>query len=122
MSPPAPGTGLGNPSPRDGIPVNAAIDRTWSDARPPGGSVTINGGNAITSTRRVKLSLRADDLSPRSGVAEMRIRNGGGPWTKWRDYATKMDWELSEDDEQKLVYVQFRDRAGNKLEPVKAQP
>ena len=83
--------------------------------------MTINDGNPSTSTRRVKLSLRADDPSLRSDVVEMRIKNGGGdPWTEWRTYATQVDWKLSEGEGEKAVYAQFKDRAGNRSEPVKA--
>ena len=83
--------------------------------------MTINNGKAITSTRRVKLSIRADDLSPGSGAVEMRLKNSGGdPWTEWRTYAAKIDWKLSEGEEQKVVYVQFKDHAGNKSDSVKA--
>jgi hypothetical protein len=31
-----------------------------------------------------------------------------------------VDWKLSEGEGQRMVYVQFRDRAGNKSEPVEA--
>ena len=69
----------------------------------------------------MKLDIHADDPSLGSGAVEMRIKNGGGePWTEWRKYAPRVDWKLSEGDGQKLVYVQFRHRAGNKSEPVKA--
>jgi hypothetical protein len=81
----------------------------------------IPGGVAITPSRRVKLNIRADDPTLGSGMVEMRIKNGGGePWTEWKKYAPRADWKLSEGDGQKLVYVQFRDRAGNKSEPIKA--
>ena len=117
---PVPGTGVGVPSLHDGISGGPALGRTRSDTRVPGNSVAINDGKATTSTRRVKLSLCADDSPPGPGVVEMRIRNGGDPWTEWRQYASKADWELSEEEGQKVVYVQFRDRAGNTSGPAKA--
>ena len=82
--------------------------------------MTINGDNANTSTRRVKLSLRAGGSPPGPGVVEMRMRNGGGPWTRWRQYASWADWGLGEEESQKVVYVQFEDRAGNTSDPAEA--
>jgi hypothetical protein len=108
-------------SPPDGMPATPPVDWTRSDDQPLVASVTINDNNAITSTRRVMLDIRTDDSSFGSGVVEMRIKNGGGdPWTEWRKYAAQVDWKLSEGDGQKVVYVQFKDYAGNKSEPVKA--
>ncbi len=45
---------------------------------------------------------------------------GGGPWTEWGQFATEVDWKLSEGEEQKMVYLPFRERAGNKSESAKA--
>jgi hypothetical protein len=116
-----PSAASARPSPRDRMPATPPVDRTRSDAEPPGPSVTINDGNATTSTRRVKLSLRADGPSPGFEAVEMRLMNGGGePWTEWRKYATQVEWELSKGEGQKVVYLQFKDRAGNKSDSVKA--
>ena len=117
----APGAASARPSPPNGMPATPPVDRTRSDAEPPTASVTINEGNATTSTRRVKPSLRADGPSPGSEAVEMRLMNGGGePWTEWRKYAPRVDWKLSKGEGQKVVYVQFKNRAGNKSDPVKA--
>ncbi len=106
-------TVLNIPSPHDEILGTLRVHQRWSDTQPPWGSVTINDGNATTSTSKVTLTLRAsDDFG--SGVAQMRIMNGGGhPWEKWRPYVTTTSWELSEGEGRKTVYVQFKDRADN---------
>ena len=119
--PQVPGTPSTFPSQRDGMSAAPPVEGTRSDDQPLGASVTINNYKPIISTRRVKLNLRADDLSLRSGVVEMRIKNGGGePWTEWRQYAPRVDWKLSEGVGQKVVYMQFRDSAGTKSELAKA--
>jgi hypothetical protein len=116
-----PGLGSGMPSPREGMSVATPVSEAFSDPEPQGASVTINYGKPITSSRCVKLNTGADVPSLGSGEVEMRIKNGGGePWTEWRTYAPRVDWKLSEGEGQKVVHVQFRDRAGNKSEPAKA--
>jgi hypothetical protein len=116
-----PGLGSGMPSPREEMSVATPVAGVFSEPEPQGASVTINDDGPITSSRRVKLSIRSDDPSLGSGVIEMRIKNGGGePWTEWRKYAPRVDWKLSEREGRKVVYVQFKDRAGNKSESAKA--
>ena len=89
--------------------------RTWFvDAVVPSGTISINGGNASTSSRSVTLKLSASDPSPDSGVASMRFRNGGTTtWSGWSAYATSKSWTLTAGAGTKTVYVQYRDRARN---------
>ena len=89
--------------------------RTWFvDAVVPRGTISINGGNASTSSRSVTLKLSASDPSPASGVASMRFRNGGTTtWSAWSAYATSKSWTLTAGAGTKTVYVQYRDRARN---------
>jgi hypothetical protein len=116
-----PNLGSDLPSPREGMSVTTPVVGAYSVPEPQGASVTIGHGKPITSSRRVELTLRPDDPTLESGVVEMRIKNGGGdPWTDWREYAPIVEWKLSEGEGQKVVYVQFRDHAGNKSEQVKA--
>jgi hypothetical protein len=95
----------------DGTPAS----RSWFvDSVVPGGTVSINGGAASTSTRSVKLRLSATDPSPASGVASMRFRNGGtSTWSGWYAYSTSKSWTLTAGAGTKTVYVQYRDRARN---------
>jgi hypothetical protein len=89
--------------------------RSWFvDTVLPKGTISINGGAASTSSRSVTLRLSASDLSPASGVASMRFRNGGTTtWTSWQTYSTSKSWTLTTGAGTKTVYVQYRDRAGN---------
>jgi glucose/arabinose dehydrogenase len=87
---------------------------TFVDTVAPNGTIVINGGDASTASRTVKLTLSARDPSPASGVASMRFRNGGTTtWSSWFDYSASKLWTLSAKAGSKRVNVQYRDRAGN---------
>jgi len=83
------------------------------DTTAPRGTVKIDGGRAVTTDRTVRLTLRASDPAPGSGVASMRVKNAGGAWKAWQPYATSRWWMLSGKAGKKVVYVQYRDGAGN---------
>jgi hypothetical protein len=89
--------------------------RSWFvDTVLPKGTISINGGAASASSRSVTLRLSASDLSPASGVASMRFRNGGTTtWSSWLAYSTSKSWRLTAGAGTKTVYVQYKDRAGN---------
>jgi Bacterial Ig-like domain/RTX calcium-binding nonapeptide repeat (4 copies) len=89
--------------------------RSWFvDNVDPKGTISINGGNASTSSRSVTLKLSASDPSPASGVASMRFRNGvTDTWSSWFDYSTSKSWTLTAGAGTKTVYVQYKDRADN---------
>lgn len=78
----------------------------------PRGSFKINGGAATTSTRAVTLSLSGRDPDG-SGVSQVRIKNGSGAWSAWRTYRRSVGWQLPPGRGTKVVWVQYRDRAGN---------
>jgi hypothetical protein len=87
---------------------------TWTvDTAAPSGTIDINGGDAFTNNTTVNLTLNADDPSPGSGVAEMRFSEDGTTWSEWELFATSKLWTVSSGDGQKIVYVQFKDAAGN---------
>ncbi len=77
-------------------------------------SVAINGGNAVTKSILVNLSLNAVDAT---GVVAMRFSNTGNinnptEWTPEEPYAISKAWTLTAGEGLKTVYVQFRDGAG----------
>jgi hypothetical protein len=80
---------------------------------PPFGTVTINGGAAVTNQLAVELALLAVDNS--GTVAEMRFSNNNNTWSSWELYGTSKSWNLNPlgGDGSRTVYVQFRDGAGN---------
>ena len=107
---------------------NAAL--ASEDPYPPSGSILINDGAPTTGELLVKLSIAAEDFfsggdggdaevvpgTPTEDL-EMRISNSAGfDGAKWQPFAsTVMDWELGDVAPRgtAVVYIQFRDEAGN---------
>jgi hypothetical protein len=91
------------------------IFRTYvtPDTVAPTGTVKINEGATRTTTRNVTLALNATDTQPDSGVQSMRIKNAGGVWSEWQPYAESKGWKLTTGAGKKVVYVQYKDAAGN---------
>jgi hypothetical protein len=74
------------------------------------GAVTQSSSPALT------LYLAANDAH--SGVAQMRLRNGGGVWSPWMAYQPSFAWDLtsfggSTSTGTRLIYAELRDQAGN---------
>ena len=81
-------------------------------------SLSINGGQSITKSRNAQLAIAADRVA--HTVTDMRLSSNGSDWTAWEDYVTPRAYTLSAGDGRKIVYVQFRDDAGN-LSPAISQ-
>lgn len=83
---------------------------TTLDLTNPTGSVTINGGDATTTSTAVRLGISATDAN---GVTQMRISNDGGATfpNGWETYATTKSWTLGGTGSQSVL-VEFRDDAG----------
>jgi hypothetical protein len=75
-----------------------------SEANPKEDFCSHSGGEDVTGDHR---SL------PGTGVASMRIKNVGGNWTAWQTYEASKDWRLTPGAGKKMVYVQYKDAAGN---------
>jgi hypothetical protein len=84
------------------------------DTASPTGSLVINDGAAVTTSRQVTLKIDAKDGL--SGVAEMRFAvnrtddAGFGPWV---DFATTFELTLPNYQGTNYVNLQLRDHAGN---------
>ncbi|MBI5233073.1 MAG: hypothetical protein HY880_01825, partial [Deltaproteobacteria bacterium] len=81
------------------------------DTTAPTGSVIINDDDTYTASTSVTLTLACADAT--SGCAEMRLTNDGDPWSGWEAYSTSKAWVLNGDDNLHIVYVEFKDAAGN---------
>jgi hypothetical protein len=79
------------------------------DTTAPTGSITINNDNASTYTNIVTLNLSAEDNFE---VAEMHFRNNEGSWTAWEAYSTSKNWTVPLGEGAKIIYAQFKDKAG----------
>ncbi|MGC5326889.1 Ig-like domain-containing protein [Brevibacillus sp. SYSU BS000544] len=81
-----------------------------TDNIPPTGEFLINGGALGTNHEKVSLSITASDDSP---SVEMRLSNDDSTWSSWEPYRSSKEWYLTTGEEQKNVYMQLRDQAGN---------
>ncbi len=82
------------------------------DTAPPSGTVSINSGDAYTTSTSVSLSLTYSDTT--SGVDEVRYSNDGVWDTEiWEAPAATKSWTLTAGDGTKTVYYQIKDVAGN---------
>ena|GEM_PF-4844718 len=79
-------------------------------------SVSIKSGAAFANSRSVILNLSASD-SPSSGISQMMISNSSSfDGASWEEYTTSKSWTLSSGEGEKIVYVKFKDGAGNMSE------
>ena len=97
--------GAGNVGAYSGASAQVEVDTT-----PPLGSIVVAGGAVRTNNPAVTLTLSASDAK---GVADMSFSNDGISWSGWVPYGTSMAWTLSAGDENKIVYVRYRDTVGN---------
>ena len=95
---------------------NVTATLVWSftvDTQPPTGSVVVNNGDESTTSTSVKLALAAQDET--TSVKEMMISNqsnfGGGNWESF--VTLKESWMLAPISGEQVVYVKFKDEAGN---------
>jgi len=75
------------------------------------GTISINNGAQYTNSTSVTLTLSASDSG--SGVSKMRFSNDGTSWSGEENYATTKSWTLTSGGGTKMVYVQYKDNAGN---------
>ncbi len=93
----------------DSVTIN-----TFTDTRPPTGTISINSGAATTYSTLVTLTLSAtDDQSGMGPGAEMKFSNDNVNWTDPEPYGTAKSWTLAGGDGVKTVYVNYKDAAGN---------
>ena len=81
---------------------------TLDTAAPTGGSVSINSGATITNNTSVTLTLSA------TGASEMMISEDADfTGASYETYATSKSFTLSSGDGTKIIYVKYKDLAGN---------
>jgi hypothetical protein len=81
------------------------------DNQAPTGTVVINGGASATNSTTATLMLTATDAV--TSVTQMRFSNNGTSFSAAETFAPTKTWTLSSGAGTKIVYVQFRDAAGN---------
>ena len=75
---------------------------------PSSPSLSINGGAGYTTSRNVNLTISA------VGATKMKVSNYANfSGATWENYATTKSWQLTANDGDKTVYINFRDAAGS---------
>jgi hypothetical protein len=82
------------------------------DTTPPSGWIWVANGAAVVNSTATTVETWASDLN---GPVQMRLSNGGSPWTDWAPVIDDalQPWTLPSDDGTKVVGVQHKDAAGN---------
>ncbi|QJC52509.1 DNRLRE domain-containing protein [Paenibacillus albicereus] len=99
---------------------NTATVTFFVDTAKPTGSVTINGGDAVTGEAQVTLSLAAADPgdAAASGLESMQLSLDGTTWSAAEPVAASKTVALPAGDGEKTVYVRYIDKAGNVSESI----
>ncbi|MBI4707280.1 MAG: gliding motility-associated C-terminal domain-containing protein [Candidatus Omnitrophica bacterium] len=98
------------------IGYSDGIKADFVDSQPPVGSIKINDGAAYTKTALVVLMLSAQDAPGGSGMgngAQMKFSNDNLVWSIPENYTATQQWTLPPGEGEKMVYVKFKDMAGN---------
>ncbi|WP_028612129.1 S-layer homology domain-containing protein [Paenibacillus harenae] len=83
------------------------------DKTPPTGSLLIQGGAAKTSSRTVTLTIAGTDQH----TIQMEFSNDNLTWsTPLEDISATKQWDLTDNDGSKTVYLKLTDKAGNTAE------
>ncbi len=92
-------------------------EETLEDGAPTIDTFNINDDESTTESREVILNISASDEVSLPENLQMRIANDGENWpdenTGWENYSTSKNWQLSEGEGKKEVYLQIKDEAGN---------
>ncbi len=91
------------------LDLYAAVGSPTVDVTPPTGTVTINGGAAVTRTAAVTLAITGTDAG---GVTRMCVSNTA-TCTTYEAFAATRTWTLVAGDGAKTVSVWLRDAVGN---------
>lgn len=82
------------------------------DKRPPLGSVIINEDAEYSASSQVRLAIEAKDEESPAGI-RMQISNDAAIWSDWEVLSSPKEWQLSEGEGLKAVYIRFKDLAEN---------
>ncbi len=85
------------------------------DTTLPTGTILINNGASTDTTKNVTLNLTCSDGTG-SGCSQVRLSNDGITWADWTSvvsFPTTTSWDLMAGTGTRIVYVRFKDNAGN---------
>ncbi len=80
----------------------------------------LGDGSGYTAESAITVSAFADDLPAESGIAEMRmeVQNAPAEDSVWQPYLLRAPFVLPQEDGEHQVFVELRDRAGNRAQLV----
>lgn len=91
----------------------AQITINYDNVPPTDGTISINGGAPNTTDTLVTLTLSATDAVQMIISEDVTFTDAS-----YQPYATSVNFELSNGDGEKTVYVKFKDAAGNETEAI----
>ena len=77
------------------------------DSTPPTGDMAINNEAEHSTAREITITLTTDS------AAYVCFSNDGTNYSDWETYSESKTWSLSDGDGSKIVYVKYKDEAGN---------
>ncbi len=78
--------------------------------RPSNPSLSIDGGESYTSSQNVSLTISA------TNAEKMKVSNSANfSEATWENYATSKSWQLTENDGEKTVYINFKTTYGTNI-------
>jgi len=93
--------------------------KIYFDKTPPSQiSLRINNDKKSTDKMKVTLSIQATDSI--SSLGSVCFSNDGESYSDWEPFANSKEWNLSNDQGSRTVYLKVRDQAGNVADPVLA--
>jgi hypothetical protein len=91
------------------ISTTYAASITLDTVEPTGAIMVANNTSTVTE-REITLILNTPEET--TGL-QMRLRNNTGVWGSWQPFVPSLLWQLPEVFGQHIVFVEFRDQAGN---------
>lgn len=86
-------------------------DTVSKDTASPTGTLSINNGNALTTSNNLALSITSSDTG--SGVNRMRFNLDNTSWSPWETVASTKSGTFTSNYGLVTVYMQLEDNAGN---------
>src|SRR5581483_9927745 len=106
-----------DPSQFDGIVVlnnngGSGSYTLYRDTQAPSGTISIDGGAAVTYSTTLSLALSATNPTPGDPVFDMAFSVNGGPYGAFQPYSTSATIAVPGGSGKKTVSVEFRNGAG----------
>jgi len=92
-------------------PGSALFKLAAGDSSAPVGAISINDNAPYTKSVNVELKLTAID--DQGGAVQAQVSSNGTDWSEWTALNASLPYVLGGADGEKVVYVRYKDEAGN---------